>query len=79
MQLFSCTFVANRFVYYYFLLICYILKCFYQYRIMFIVQQQCVWSAMTFVTCAYLGTGLECIFELVDVHTEGFVLMIGCL
>ena len=46
---------------------------------MFIVRQQYVWSVMTFVTCAYLGMGLECIFELVDVHTEGFVLMIGCL
>jgi len=46
---------------------------------MFIVQQQHVRSVMTFVTCAYIGTGLECIFELVDVHTEGFVPMIWCL
>jgi hypothetical protein len=46
---------------------------------MFIVQQQHVWSVMTFVTCAYLGTGLERIFELVDVHIEGFVPMMGCL
>jgi len=79
MQLLSCTFVANRVIYYYFLLICYIFKCFYQYRVMFIVQQQHVRSVMTFVTCAYIGTGLECIFELVDVHTEGFVPMIWCL
>jgi hypothetical protein len=47
--------------------------------ILFIVQQQHVWSVMTFVTCAYLGTGLEFIFELVDVHIEGFVPMMGCL
>jgi len=46
---------------------------------MFIVHQQHVWSVMTFVTCAHLGMGLECIFELVDVHIEGFVPMIGCL
>jgi hypothetical protein len=50
-----------------------------QYGIMFIVQQQHVWSVMTFVICAYLGMGLECIFELVDVNTEGFVPMMGCL